>query len=984
MGAFVLTLVPSAVWAQASIAGVAKDASGGVLPGVTVEASSPALIEKARVVVTDGSGEYQIVGIRPGTYAVSFSLTGFTAVKREGIEVTGTSTATVNAVLQTGQVNETITVTGENPVVDTHNVAQQQVLNKGILDSIPLGRSYNDVAIVVPGLTTANMDVGGTNNLTNSQGFAIHGSRMGDMRLTVDGRQMRNLASNGQNTNYVPDFGNTQEITIDYAAGSAEMATGGVRMNLIPREGGNMFSGSFFATGVGPAFQASNLTPALQAQGLTSVNGLKRQYDINPTGGGPILPDKLWFFSSVRWQDNQNYIAGLYANLNAGNPASYIYAPDLSSQAVTSIQNDNANARVTWQGTPRNKFSFYFDKQWRNWNFLSPGVSPESGDFYTFPRDWVANAKWTAPLTSKLLLEVSYSDHAEVFINTPPSGTAALTPIIDQSAHLLYRGGCLQGPFFNPSNIPCGALNSPNIQNIDASVSYVTGAHALKVGVSELFGRLDFSSQSVGASNFSYTFNKGVPTAITEYATPFDEIDDLNDLGVYAQDSWTVKRLTLNAGLRFEYFTTSFPEYHLGPSSLLPNRNVTFPATQGYNYKDIDPRLGVTYDLFGDSKTAVKVSVGRYTLGLNGAVGNPVVNQANQVTRSWTPSLPPGSPNYFVPQCVLSNPLLNGDCGTISDLTFGSTKPSTVIDPATLGGWGARPYNWEFSTSVQRELTARVSATVGYFRRWYGNFTVVDNTAVAPTDFSPFSLTAPVDPRLPGGGGYVINGFYNLNPNKVGQVANYQTFASNYGSQIEHWNGFDFTINARPRGGILLQGGVSTGRTTTDDCSIVDKYLGEVSVTTSVGTAQSTQMCHLQTPFLTQVKLIGTYPVPRIDVNISATLQSLAGPLIAANYVATNAQVQPSLGRALSGNASNVTVNIVQPGTMYGQQANELDLRFEKILKFGRTKTAVDLDLYNIANASPVLTLNNAYGSWLTPLSVLGARLFRIGGRVEF
>jgi hypothetical protein len=164
----------------------------------------------------------------------------------------------------------------------------------------------------------------------------------------------------------------------------------------------------------------------------------------------------------------------------------------------------------------------------------------------------------------------------------------------------------------------------------------------------------------------------------------------------------------------------------------------------------------------------------------------------------------------------------------------------------------------------------------------------------------------------------------------------------------------------------------------------VGTYLNKVTVTTTLGSVQSVSMCHLQTPFLTQVKLIGTYPVPRIDVNISATLQSLPGPQIAANYTATNAQVQPSLGRPLSGGASNVTVNIVQPGTVYGQQANELDVRLEKILKFGKTRTLLDFDLYNVANASPVLTLNNAYGSWLTPLSILGARLFRIGARVEF
>jgi hypothetical protein len=782
-------------------------------------------------------------------------------------------------------------------------------------------------------------------------------------------------------------MGSAQEITIDYAAGSAEMQTGGLQINLIPREGGNAFSGSFFVSAVNSDFQADNFSEDLKSQGLRGVNRLKLAYDINPVVGGPLRQDKLWFFVSGRWQTNQNYLAGLYENLNAGNPASWLYAPDLSKQAVHLIDNYNVNTRLTWQATPRNKFNFFFDRQWKTWNFLTPTVSPESGDYYEFPRNWLASATWNAPLTNRVLLEAGYSDHAEVFFDTPPSEAAQLTPVLEQSTGLLYRGGCLQGPYFNPTNIPCGALSSPNIHDISASISYVTGAHSLKFGFTQVVGRLDFSSQNVGARNISYRFNLGVPNLITEYATPWNQIHDMNDAALYAQDSWTVKRLTVNAGLRFDYFTSSFPEYHLGPSSLLPNRNLTFPETDGYHYKDLNPRVGVVYDLFGDGKTALKVSTGRYELGVTGSVGNPVVNQANQVTRSWTPSVPPGHPLYYVPQCELTNPQANGDCGTISDLTFGSPKPSTVIDPETLSGWGARPYNWEFSTSVQREIMPRVSATAAYFRRWFGNFSVVDNTAVQPTDFSPYSVTAPLNPRLPDGGGYVVSGLYDLNPDKVGQVANYQTFASHYGSQIEHWNGFDFTVDARPPGGILVQGGVSTGRTTTDSCDIVRTYLNKVRVTTTLGTiqsVQSTEMCHLQEPFLTQVKLIGRYPIPKVGVEIAAVFQSFPGPQIAANYTASNAEVFPSLGRLLSGGARNVTVNIVEPGTMYNEQGNQFDLRFQKMFRFRETRLILDFDLYNLTNANPVLSQNNSYGAWLTPLSILDARLFRMGGRFEF
>jgi hypothetical protein len=274
---------------------------------------------------------------------------------------------------------------------------------------------------------------------------------------------------------------------------------------------------------------------------------------------------------------------------------------------------------------------------------------------------------------------------------------------------------------------------------------------------------------------------------------------------------------------------------------------------------------------------------------------------------------------------------------------------------------------------VQHEVVSRVSVNVGYFRRWYGHFTVTDNLAVAPTDYSPFSVTAPIDPRLPDGGGSLITGLYDLNPNKAGQVNNYFTLAGDYGTQLEHWNGIDVTVNARPGRGSLLQGGLSTGRTMTDNCDIIAKIDNP-----------STRFCHVETSFLTQVKFLGSYNVPKADVQVSGTFQSIPGPQIGATYVATNAQVAPSLGRNLSGNAQNVSVALVEPGTMYGDRLNQVDLRVGKNLKFGKTRTAVNLDLFNAFNRSTVLTVNNNYASWLQPLSIVSPRLVKISVQFDF
>ena len=327
----------------------------------------------------------------------------------------------------------------------------------------------------------------------------------------------------------------------------------------------------------------------------------------------------------------------------------------------------------------------------------------------------------------------------------------------------------------------------------------------------------------------------------------------------------------------------------------------------------------------------------------------------------------------------------------MADPNFGTVRGGTVYDPGTLRGWGVREYNWEFSASVQREIVPRVSVDVGYFRRWYGNLTTTDDRALTPADFDEFSIPAPSDPGLPDGGGYVVGGLYDLKPTSFGRPAdNYVTFSDAYGRQIEHWNGVDATINARIREGVLLQGGVSTGRTSTDNCELVAKLPELLQPTTptptltNTPTFRSTSHCHVDTKFLTQVKLLGAYTIPRVDVQLSGTFQSIPGPQVLANYVASSALAAQSLGRPLSGGAANATVSIVHPGTMYGERLNQLDLRFAKLLRFGATRTALNVDLYNALNDNAVLQESTTYGNWRQPQGILIGRSVKFSVQFDF
>jgi Carboxypeptidase regulatory-like domain len=997
----VLLLFSTLARAQGSIAGVVKDSSGALLPGVTVEASSPALIEKTRTVVTDGTGQYKIIDLRPGTYTVSFTLTGFSTVKREGIEIAGSFAANVNADLAVGSLAETVTVSGESPIVDVQNTKRSNVISSTVVDALPTSRSQYTLAVLVPGATRTGglQDVGGTRTMQITT-FSIHGSRPFDQRLMINGITSRNFLSSAWASNFVPDMGTAQETVVDYSSGTADSVGGGMGINVIPKEGGNRFVGSFFITGASGSFQGNNYTDELKAQGLSSPNELKRVYDINPNGGGPIIRDKLWFYGSLRFQESSYYPAGGFANLNGGDLTKWTYVPDPSTPGLSRLTvNPSGSVRLTYQATPRNKIAFSAEPQNRHWiNGLSASFSPEIYPDWQFNHESLTTVTWQSPVTSRLLLEARFADHAEGFVDKYPEvgdPYRKAIPVRDLNTNFLYRGKgyCCLPVFF-------GTQNAPFTMQASASASYVTGSHALKFGFNNDFGTLT-QEQYDNEYGLLYNFSGGIPDqygrsttpiSLQQHALPFTQKTHLSaDLGIYAQDKWTIQRATINAGIRFDYFKNDFPEQVLGPASFVPDRNVVVPATDYASLKDITPRVGVAYDLFGNGKTSLRSAWGKYMIGLSPLTGNPISLLAYTANRSWTDA----NGNYN-PDCDLLNTSAQdlrgsgGDfCGALDNALFGQLRPSAAIDPETITGWGHRLWNQEFSVSVQQELAPRISADVGYFRRWYGNLTVVDNRAVGPSDFTRYSITAPVDPRQELSG-QTISGLYDQTGN-IGRVDNYTTFADNYGKQIEHWNGVDVTINTRPRDGVVLQGGFNVGRTTVDNCDL-RASLPEITIlaanvaprqgapAATLPTAVPDSQCHVDTAFLTQYKFFGTYLVPKIDVQFGVTYQATPGPEIVANYVLTPAQTTPQVPL----NGGRVT-NLVPPGQEFVKHIQQLDLRLSKILKMGRTRAVLSLDLANLLNANYTQLITTAYGSsWLAPTNIMDARLVKLAAQFDF
>jgi hypothetical protein len=950
----------------AAIAGVVKDASGGVLPGVTVEAASPALIEKVRSVVTDPQGEYKIVDLRPGLYSVTFTLPGFSTTKREGVELTPNLTASVNVELRVGEMQETVTVSGASPVIDVQNVTQASTLSRGLLDVVPSNKSMLSFAALVPAviLPQTAQDVGGSKGELSVR-MLIHGGHSGDAKLGMDGMNYNSAEGTGRGIFINP--ASSEEVSVEgVAGGSAEYDTGGSHVNIVPKDGADQFSAYFFTNYSDHGLQSNNLTPSLQSQGLKSVNGVHDVYDVNGAVGGPIVQSRLWFFTAHRHWGYSAYVANLYHNATQGTAR---FTPDLGAPALQTEYNQSDNVRLTWQASSKDKITLLADIQNNcacQSNLTLGGNAWEATMHYLFLPSDLFQATWTRAATNKLLFEAGFTGlyfHIQQQ-RQPGVGTNDIS-IFDQGAGFRWNAPALQYGF--------GTTVSSQ-WNARFATSYVTGSHNFKAGLTirQAFRQPIENNYN---DNLTYTFTNGVPTSLTEWSAYSLNERLKADLGVFVQDQWTIRRLTLNLGLRFDYLNSYDLATFQPATQFLPARS--FPEADCLPcWEDVNPRLGASYDLFGNGKTALKASVSRYVAGETVGTAdtyNPANNAVNNVTRAWT-----DSNHNFVPDCDLNNPLQNGECGQINNLAFGQPITTTHVDPAVLNGWGNRGYNWQVTAMLQRELKSGVAASVGYYRTWFSNQLVTDNLSVKPTNYDPYCITSPIDPGLPGGGGQQICGLYDLTPSLFGQVNNLVTFARNFGVASEVYNGVDFNFNARLPHGAILNGGVSIGNEMTTGVSHVTNCF-------VVNSPQQLRNCDLVTPYQARLKVFGSYPMPW-DFQASANFQSLPGPVLLASYVASNAQIAPSLGRNLSGGARTApAIDLMTPWTQFEPRVNQLDVRLTRIVKIGRTRVQGMFDVYNLLNASPVLALNTTYGAnWQVPQQILDGRLFKFGVQFEF
>ncbi len=953
-------LVAGAAYAQSAIVGVVKDASGAAMPGVTVEASSDVLIEKVKSAISDGDGAYRISDLRPGTYTVTFTLTGFKTFRRDNLQLPSEFTATVNAELGVGTLEETITVTGASPVVDVTSTAKTSVLNREAIDLIPTGRSIQGLAQLVVGVSLNLPDTGGARAMQQTY-MSTHGMSTSNTTVLVDGQMTNGLQSDGAVQSYYNDAMNA-EMSYQTAAIGAETSSGGVRLNMIPREGGNQFHGDFKAVNRPGAWQATNLTQRHKDRGLSAGNAIDRIVDYTGSVGGPIKKDRVWFFSSGRYFSVNNFIANTF--MKDG------------SQGIDDQFIRSAMTRLTWQISPRNKISGYFDEidKYRGHDMQANYEPETAATVWNSPAYHTTAIKWTSPVTSSLFLEAGFSNNTEYYTNEYRPGVEKSYGTAEWYASAARNELDLGG---YKTAAPANLTESPKALYWSGAATYVTGDHTIKFGANMRWGQFmhtrNYNADLIQQYRSSSTGKRWtVPDTVIIRNSPLVFGEKLNqDLGIYIQDSWRLNRLTTNFGLRWERLNSSVMAGSSPAGRFAPARN--FPEVKDVpNWSDFAPRLGMVYDLFGNGKTALKYSINRYNLSRTTGIAanyNPLLTAS--ATLPWV-----DKNGDDIAQGALRCDFTAPDC----EINFAALSSNFGI--AALNEYGKYPRTWNFEQGVEisHELVSGLSVTGSWWKGDFHNLTNTINTAWSLADYSPYTWYNPVTGKP-----------FTVYARSAAATARPQRNLDTFDPERKDvYQSYNFEARWRIPGGGQINGGTSFERERIKTCTAPDDP--NYGSTTFLGAALCDDFA-LSIPWRPQFKLSGTKEI-KYGINLSFSFQNNSSPTSSRVMTVTRGSTRypancPSpcpAGEIIMPTATfgqtSMSYYLESPRQSSVERIVQLDFKVARTFKVDRFQVLPTFEIFNVNNSDAIIsyiTTNVLSSSYLAPNSIMQGRMYGLG-----
>jgi hypothetical protein len=920
--AIFILLAATACWAQdAVITGKVTDTSGAVLPGVEITLNSPGVMG-TRSVVSDEQGGYRFNFLPPGTYTLKFELPGFRVLAREGIQMTAGFTATLNVSLEVGVVTETVTVAGESPILDVTNAVVATNFTTELTTILPTGHDVFSVLAITPGVQLTAPDVGGSRAGSRAQ-FRLFGST--SQWNVIEGAIMASLQYED------PDV--YQEVQVAGASKGADAPVGGSFNNFIVKSGSNKVHGLVFYDREPLKLQSSNLSPQLVQQGVTNTSSVARYQSFHGDVGGPAIKDKFWWFYAYRHLDGDNWTPG-YVNTQTGQP-----------EPVFLTLNNHAT-KLNYQINSKHTISYssqYNRKALPN-SGASAFVDSDSTSLTDFPY-WIQGVSLNSVLSKRTTMEVKWGEFGWKWWQRGGKDEVAREDLDTR----LVRGG-RNNPFVDRSH----HMNISGVLGVNTSGTQV-GNHNIRIGYGYLFEGAPYTF--LAPKDSIKTFWRGgftTPAEIETYDTPFSFENKVTHQWTFVNDTWNVSRLALNVGVRLDSFRPFYDEQ--GKSGAGPyQEKVTYPGLQFHRLNGVSPRIGLVYDIFGNGRTAIKLSFGKYVYNAG------TITNANSMMAGFVNRMAKTTKRYTWTDGVL--PFVPGPNNRLLSTTGG---PNRQLDPDLH-----LPHTDEYVAGIDQQVTRDMTIRFNYVRKFERDRMKIQNTAIPFSAYNiPVSFldrgrdfASPADDRM--------LTLYSLDRAYVGLRSDLLTNDPANSSDFLTYN-IEAVKRLSSKWQLLTGFDVTRYKTWS-----IATAIGQDIATDSGGVPQDPNRLIYNNGlnyWHWQYKALGNYELPH-GLNFSASWRITKG--------------EP-YGRTLNTtglNQGTISLTVEPTGTFFYDTVNLIDLRFAKSLNLGESWGKLEglLDVFNVNNSSAVLGRSNQTGTtYGQVLTTVNPRIARLGVRWSF